>query len=181
MNNFTIIPGPELPWNSSAHCLLEFNSTHILMMGGFKSSDQDTPKSVYYYDWNRQEWSRGPDMLFEHQGHACAKFEDKHGDTKIIVMGGFDSSKTEVFNGKEWKQVANTPSTTFSIFSTAITYLDSVIYSETEYIEREGFAWKYNITEDKWERFFKLQTNNRMNIPAIVDKKFCKKPKNDEN
>jgi len=124
-------------------------------------------------------------MNFPHYNHACAKFENQHGDTMIIVIGGKRSNKTEIFDGLTWREVEDFPfNDYFWDFRTAVTYLDSIIYSayEGNANSTDHYIVKYNITENQWEQKPTYgDTTGRIVIQSLVPSEFCKKVENDNN
>ena len=69
---FSRIQGPQLPWAEGEHCMVQWNDTYTMMIGGFKN-----PTFSSFYDWTNGVWLDGPQLSSPHLYHGCVVTEGK--------------------------------------------------------------------------------------------------------
>lgn len=77
------VPGPLLPNPLYDHCMVQLNSTHTAVIGGYSTMER-TLAETWIYNWASQTWSQQPDMRVPRDDHYCALLPDGN----ILVAGG---------------------------------------------------------------------------------------------
>ena len=81
-------PGPDLPLAVDGHCLLQINSTTVMMIGGVTVGSYS--KQSWILNLESGLWIRGPDMKFRRDKLACGVISDSiDGTPLVIAAGGF--------------------------------------------------------------------------------------------
>ena len=96
--NSSFSSGPILPQAVSMHCIVKLNRTHMVSTGGRGTSSKALNNvDVLSLDF---VWGKLPNMNTARYGHACGHY----GMKEIIVAGGLNMIKTEIFSIKfsEW-------------------------------------------------------------------------------
>ena len=83
--------GPNLPMSISWHCVIQMNSTHIFLAGGYGNNGSNN--HAFFYNDNKFE--QLPSMMLSRSHHMCASYQDY-----IIVVGGWNPS-TDYLDGVE--------------------------------------------------------------------------------
>jgi hypothetical protein len=98
------IPGPDLPFEVSAHCLVLLNDTTALLIGG-QYPNTTSSKATSYFNFEDKIWTVGPSLMTGRYIHSCALFKSpQYGNTDtVIVTGGHNeldnaSTSTEILN-----------------------------------------------------------------------------------
>ena len=76
-------PGPGLPKPLFKHCLVEFGTYQVMLVGGYDGQNQ-VPDS-YIYNFITDEWKSGPVLQKRRDSHACTVHK-----SKIWVIGGYN-------------------------------------------------------------------------------------------
>ena len=73
----TVRPGPKLPKETYAHCLVKINSSTVMLIGGHSDSMGLTNK-IWFFNFDNEErgWVGGPDMNTRRRAHACGIIKD---------------------------------------------------------------------------------------------------------
>ena len=103
----TIVPGPELPVPMDGHCIVQFNQSTVLFMGGYPNY-----KKTFFFDTSTQTWTNGPDMNHQRMYFGCG-LTIMGSDLLAVVSGGIDSPTTAELlnvgdpNGLKWSAGKN--------------------------------------------------------------------------
>jgi Kelch motif. len=65
------VPGPVLPNQLYDHCMVQINSTHTAVIGGYSTMERILAET-WIYNWASQTWSQQPDMKVPRDDHYCA-------------------------------------------------------------------------------------------------------------
>ena len=91
-----------LPVRTSEHCMLLFNSTTVLVIGGIPNS----PDS-FFFNTENEIWVEGPKLLTGRQFHSCGKLQKDNGSSQfsVIVAGGDGKTSVEILDvgASEWR------------------------------------------------------------------------------
>ena len=97
-----------LPVRTSEHCMLLFNSTTVLVIGGIPNS----PDS-FFFNTENEIWVEGPKLLTGRQFHSCGKLLKDNGSSQfsVIVAGGDGKTSVEILDvgASEWRNGPNHP------------------------------------------------------------------------
>ena len=92
---------PDVPFYSYQSCLVELNSTHTLLIGGYSDTEcipnADPTNKVLAFNWETKKWTEIEPMKESRIGAMCARLNDG----KVIVAGGYDDHRlksTEIFD-----------------------------------------------------------------------------------
>ena len=69
--------------SNSFHCMVQINSSHTFLAGGY-GNDGSNSHAFFYYD---NKFHRLPSMMSARSHHMCASYQDY-----IIVVGGWNPS-----------------------------------------------------------------------------------------
>ena len=93
----TLAPVPECFVYS---CMVQFNSTHLFLTGGFNGNGPTS--HTYVYNTVTNVWTSGPDLLTVRAEHTCGSINDSSNNPTVIVAGGWvgasSLSTTEIYN-----------------------------------------------------------------------------------
>jgi hypothetical protein len=81
---------PNVPVSQiSFHCLVQLNSTTVIVIGGEQDRQINSPKT-YYFNTHTKVWSDGPELNHGRIGHSCAQLrkDDQSDQFSVIVAGG---------------------------------------------------------------------------------------------
>lgn len=142
-----------MPWGESVpdalylHCMVKLNESSVMFIGGVNLS------AVYFYtfipDRFYGEWSEGPSLSTQRQGHSCGKIQTSDHQTLVVITGGSNgssySNSTELLDlgniDQGWKQGPKIPFESAAVNGSMIETGDSLVYF--------GFARTHNIFELK--------------------------------
>ena len=102
-------PGPDLPIAMVYHVIIANNQSCAMVIGG-TTTDNDYSRKTWYYDWESENWIKGPELATGRNKHIAGQVVDQitH-EVHIIVAGGHSSGNsaldsTEIlFSGKtQW-------------------------------------------------------------------------------
>ena len=101
--------GPQLPIAVSYHCMVKFNSSEILLIGGKQDHIVSKNTWVIGYSNNQYEFKDGTPMNQERRMHSCGRMIDKNGNVMVLVGGGKDGlgnglDSVEIFHMGKWTQ-----------------------------------------------------------------------------
>ena len=101
--------GPQLPIAVSYHCMVEFNASEILLIGGKQNQIVSKNTWVIGYSNNQFEFKDSAPMNQERRMHSCGRIVDKNGNIIILVGGGKDShgnglDSVELLHLGKWTQ-----------------------------------------------------------------------------
>ena len=101
--------GPQLPVTVSYHCMVEFNASEILLVGGKQDHIVSKNTWVIGYSNNQFEFKDSAPMNQERRMHSCGRIVDKNGNIIILVGGGKDShgnglDSVELLHLGKWTQ-----------------------------------------------------------------------------
>jgi hypothetical protein len=84
---------PSLPINISFHCIVNVNSTTVMVIGGSQNGDQYSGKT-FYFTFGDKSWTEGPALKYKRRGHGCGQIRRDKESQKMstIVAGGRDGS-----------------------------------------------------------------------------------------
>ena len=110
--NGSVEPGPDLPKESYAHCLVRTNTTTVMFIGG--SPDPQDKTWTYNFEREDQGWIPGPNLNTGRRRHACGVVKDLADESKTIVIvaagfndnGGGNLKSTEYFvlGSHQWRK-----------------------------------------------------------------------------
>ena len=105
----------DIPVTVNFHCVVSFNSTTFLLIGGYQNGTTSS-KDTYFYNAPANAWSEGPKLKYGRQGHSCARIRsslDVHGYDLVVVGGtnGTSMASTEIFDfdNSVWRSGPNLP------------------------------------------------------------------------
>ena len=99
------IPGPDLPFNASQHCMIQYASNSILLIGGLQDGCI-SGKTWIINPENGFEIKEGPPLNIARYRHSCAKMvSPANGKVLIIVAGGIN--KAAVKSVEIWDPASN--------------------------------------------------------------------------
>ncbi len=78
--------GPKLPFAVKHHCLVKWNQTTSVMIGGKKRKDGSPVSNFNIFDHEVSKWSHGPTLKTGRWLHHCGTFS--YGDKRGIVVAG---------------------------------------------------------------------------------------------
>jgi hypothetical protein len=95
-------PGPDLPLEVAAHCLVSLNDTTVILIGG-KQQSGIFSKATWFYHTDHKTWTDGPSLTIGRSYHSCALFKSpQHGHTDTVIVTGGSNAKnlasTEMLN-----------------------------------------------------------------------------------
>ena len=61
---------PQMPYNVEKHCMVVFNSTTVMLIGG-ETSKSYYSRTTYFYNFETNHWSQGPNLRIGRIEHAC--------------------------------------------------------------------------------------------------------------
>ncbi len=91
--------GPDLPYAMEKHCLVRLNSSTAMLIGGY-NREEGGYRNTFFYDFNSETFTKGPDSLEHRENHACGVIRDTGDGSMIVVaVGGSShtSSSSELF------------------------------------------------------------------------------------
>ena len=102
--------GPDLPIAVEGHKMTAINDTMSILSGGVTSADSHTTQT-WYYDHERESFTRGPDLVEGRRDHGSATitmYIDVNVNVKIpVVTGGFGNNgamtSTELLINGQWQ------------------------------------------------------------------------------
>jgi hypothetical protein len=99
----------RLPVETYGHCSVLFNSTTVLVIGGYQN--RSLSSNTFLFNTENEIWAEGPQLKKERMDHSCGRIrKNSHSqDFSIIVVGGVE--------GLGWK---STPGHYFSFSSVEI-------------------------------------------------------------
>jgi len=83
-------------------CMVQLNSTHIYLTGGYNKYGHTS--HTYFYNIVENVWTQGPDLLTVRAEHVCGTINDRNNNPTVIIAGGWSSatgfsvSSTEIYN-----------------------------------------------------------------------------------
>ncbi len=79
---------PSLPIPIGYHCMVEVNSTTVLIIGGYQSGQRSA--KTFYLSTKDQSWTAGPDMKTPRYIHSCGRIKKDNASqaASIIVVSG---------------------------------------------------------------------------------------------
>ena len=86
--------GPNLPERLSGHCMVQFNSTYIMIIEGYSS---------HFYDLENEIWIKGPDMTLVRHKSGCAKGKINEKKIKFLYLEATIITMTIILIGKHLK------------------------------------------------------------------------------
>ena len=99
----------NLPTKIGDHCMIMFNSTALILIGGNQDNTAFST-STHIYDTENQKWSDGPVLNFGRVAHRCARIpaNSQSSEHSIVVVGGFNGysmSSIEILDegSNEWR------------------------------------------------------------------------------
>ncbi len=81
------------------HCLVRLNSSTAMLIGGY-NREEGGYRNTFFYDFNSETFTKGPDSLEHRENHACGVIRDTGDGSMIVVaVGGSShtSSSSELF------------------------------------------------------------------------------------
>jgi hypothetical protein len=80
---------PSLPITFGYHCMVEVNSTTLLVIGGIQNGQRSA--KTFYLSTKDLSWTVGPEMKTPRNIHSCGRIKKDNASqgTSIIVVGGF--------------------------------------------------------------------------------------------
>ncbi len=83
------VKGPSLPRGVSNHCLVQINSSTLLLIGGYDGHTQR--RETYFFNMRSQEWISGPRMVKKRSLFSCALFYNplENGRPTVVAAGGY--------------------------------------------------------------------------------------------
>ena len=71
------LPGPDLPYPVSEHCLAKINSTTVLLIGG-NNGQSTAVNTTLFYSTKQPDagWTYGPSLKNARALHACGSLQD---------------------------------------------------------------------------------------------------------
>jgi hypothetical protein len=83
---------PSLPVTIYAHCMVTFNSTTVMVIGGGQSGPFSG--KTFYFTFGEASWTEGPELKNKRRRHSCGKIRrnKESQEMSIIVAGGEDGS-----------------------------------------------------------------------------------------
>ena len=113
------LPFP-LPVRSYYHCMVLFNSTTVLLIGGRQNGEPDSPNS-FFFNTENEIWVEGPKLLSGRQIHSCGKLlkDNASSQFSVIVVGGRAKASVEILDvgATEWRNGPNLP---FAIYEASM-------------------------------------------------------------
>ena len=95
---------PDLPFNASQHCMIQYDASTILLIGGLQDGCI-SGKTWIINPENGFEIKEGPPLNIARYRHSCAKMVSSNGKVLIIVAGGIN--KAAVKSVEIWDPVSN--------------------------------------------------------------------------
>jgi len=174
--NNTWIEGPHTPpynYSSSSHytfpvnsCIVQLNSSHTMILGG--RIQDNTIADVWIYDWSKEIWVKGPDMISPRREHSCALLS---GDRVIVAGGkslyGEDIISMEVFDSgfNIWYASQDLPEDDKESHNQILEWNDDLLW-----INWPGNLWKFEI--DTWSLLREIDSPNFGNFAFTVPNDF---------
>ena len=98
--------GVELPITVHGHCMVQYQSDTILLIGGKQNGEWDSDMTWIIDLKNGFDFTEGPSLKEGRMYHSCGTMEDEYGNVLVIVAGGdVWMEPVEVLNTtlmKEW-------------------------------------------------------------------------------
>jgi hypothetical protein len=100
---------PSLPVTIRNHCMITFNSTTVMVIGGVQNDEKSG--KTFYFTFGEESWTEGPELKNKRGYHSCGKIRrnKESQEMSIIVAGGYDYpsylSSVEILEegSKEWQ------------------------------------------------------------------------------
>ena len=179
-NNNTWIVGPTLPDNKSYgydytpfnFCGAQVNATHTMVTGGNINYKGTSISDVWLYNWQKDQWSPGPNMTIARRYHTCVGIPGGG----VMVAGGIgvyaeDLISIEIFdpamaNGAGgWYVAGDLPEDDFGNSWHVLLYNNNPIWINGQRI------WLYK--NGDWSLYEnKLQSHVNRKIAALIPKDF---------
>ena len=106
--NKSAVPGPDLPFERSRHCIADLlDGRYMIIAGGH---DERMKQRVDIYDSNQRLFTRGPNLLFKRVRCACTVIKSPlHADRPVVIVaGGYLEGSVEVLDytrtGAVWEE-----------------------------------------------------------------------------
>ena len=99
------IDGESLPFTVYGHCMVQYRSDSILLIGGSQNGNEDSDKTWIIDPTNDFNMTEGPSLKQGRMYHSCGKMKDEYGNVIVIVAGGYGMNSVERLNTthmKEW-------------------------------------------------------------------------------
>jgi hypothetical protein len=86
---------PSLPVTTYAHCMVNVNSTTVMVIGGTQNSQGYSGKT-FYLTFGEENWTEGPELKNKRRWHSCGRIRrnKESQEMSIVVAGGLDGSLT---------------------------------------------------------------------------------------
>ena len=101
-----------LPVKIAYHCMVLFNSTTVLVIGGVQNGISSSPNS-FFFNTENEIWVEGPKLSFGRHHHSCGKLlkDNRSSQFSVIVAGGYGKSSVEILDvgASEWRNGPNLP------------------------------------------------------------------------
>ncbi len=80
---------PSLPVTIAVHCMVTFNSTTVMAIGGYQNSQYSG--KTFYFTFGEESWTEGPELKNKRVYHSCGKIRrnKESQEMSIIVAGGY--------------------------------------------------------------------------------------------
>ena len=114
IQNTKTLPGPMVD-----HCMVLFNSTTVLAIGGGQGGFAQSGRT-FFFNTQNEKWIEGPRLKYARLMHNCAMIKTSQQNKKlsVIVVGGFNNtfmSSVEILEegSSQWRDGPNLPLATF--------------------------------------------------------------------
>ncbi len=83
---------PDLPVTIFGHCMVTFNSTTVMAIGGYQNDE--VSRKTFFFTVGEESWTEGPELKYETSYHSCGRIRraKESQEMSIIVAGGSDGS-----------------------------------------------------------------------------------------
>ena len=112
--NWTIQTTKKLPVTMAYHCMVLFNSTTVLAIGGYQEGSDSG--RTYFFNTQNENWIEGPQLKYARKLHTCAMIKTSQQNDKlsVIAVGGFINthlSSVEILEegSSQWRDGPNLP------------------------------------------------------------------------
>jgi hypothetical protein len=97
---------PFLPVSIASHCMVQINSTTVMIIGG-SQNNQDYTANTFYLNIKEHKWTEGPKLANVRTAHSCGRIrkDSNSQEISIIVAGGVAG----------WSDNAASPNVTTSV------------------------------------------------------------------
>ena len=107
---------PSLPVNIFFHCMVQINSTTIMVIAGAQNGNYSAVQT-FLLETGKDDWIEGPPLLSGRHAQSCGKIRQSidNPQLSVIVVGGHDGSKdinsTEILDvgASEWRRGPDLP------------------------------------------------------------------------